>query len=100
MADDAPPQRRPAELGETGVGEHAGGADVEFIDDGLLRRHRIALESAGATLLGEVDRGAGQCRRDAPLAEAGARDEAGHGPDAAVGLVLISIVPRDAVVAE
>src|SRR5436190_329832 len=45
-AHDDAPERRPAGFGETGSGEHAGGADVEFSEDGFLRRHGVSLDSA------------------------------------------------------
>ena len=57
--------------------------------------HRIALEGTGAVLPCEVDSGPRERTADALTAEARAGDEAGHGPDAPVGLVLVSARPRD-----
>ena len=64
-----------------------------------LRRlvdHRVALECAGAALAGEVNGGTCERTADSAAAEARAGDEAGHGPDALVGLVLVSAFPGDA----
>lgn len=100
-AHDRATKRRSVHFSETGGGEHADRADVEFSEDDFLRRHhRVSLNCAGATLSGEIHRRTGQRRRDALPAKASARDEAGHGPDAAVGLVLRSPLPWDAVVTE
>ena len=93
-------QGRTADLGEAGVGEHALGADVELLGDHVLRGHRVALDGAGAARAGEVHRGARERPADAALAEARAGEEAGHGPDAVVGLVLRAALPGDAVVAQ
>jgi hypothetical protein len=91
------------DLGEAGVREDAAAADVELAPGDLLPRlrdHRVALEGAGAALTGEVHGGSGERTADAAFPEAGAGDEAGHGPDAVVGLVLRSIRPGDATVAQ
>ncbi len=61
-----------------------------------LGDHRVALEGAGAAFPGEVDGGARERTADPAAPEARAGDEAGHGPDAVVGLVLRSPLPGDA----
>src|SRR5687768_7373288 len=80
------------DLGEPGGCEDAAAADVELAGErdrlSGLGDHRVALEGAGAPRPREVDGGTRERRADAPAAEAGAGDEAGHGPDAVVGLVL------------
>src|SRR5205823_8356068 len=79
--------------------EDAAAADVELDRHDLLPGlgdHRIAVESTGAALPCEVDCGARERMADPAAAKAGAGDEAGHGPDALVGLVLGSSRPRDA----
>ena len=48
--------------------------------------HRVALEGTGAAFPGEVDGGARERTADAAASETRAGDEAGHGPDAGVGL--------------
>jgi hypothetical protein len=69
-AHDDAPERGPADFTEPSGGEHTCGADVEFSHDCSARRHRVSLDRAGAALLGEVGRGAGECRRNTPLPEA------------------------------
>src|SRR5918995_511243 len=90
-------QCRTADLGETGLGEYAFGPDVELLQDHVFRGHGVALDGAGAALAGEVHRGTRECPTDAALPEARAGDEAGHRPDAVVGLVLGATLPGDAV---
>ena len=65
-----------------------------------LRDHRVALEGTGAAFPREVDGGARERTADPAAPEARAGDEAGHGPDAVVGLVLRSALPGDAGVAQ
>src|ERR687897_2637752 len=83
-------QCRTADLGETGIGEHAFGPDVELLQDHVLRGDGVALDGPGAALAGEVDGGARECPADAALPEARAGEEAGHGPDAVVNPVLLA----------
>jgi hypothetical protein len=87
------------DLGEPGGGEDAAASDMELAQqrDGLpgLGDHRVALERTGAAFPREVDGGARECTADPAAPEAGAGDEAGHGPDAVVGLVLGSALPGD-----
>ncbi len=61
-----------------------------------LRDHRIALESTGAALPREVDGSARDRTAYAAAPETRAGDEAGHGPDAVVGLVFCSVCPGNA----
>src|SRR3954470_11004482 len=89
-------QRRTDDLGEAGVGEDALGADVQLLQKRVLRRHGIALDGVRAALSGEVHCGARECPADAALAGPDAGDEARHGPDAVVGLVLVATVPGNA----
>src|ERR671919_2344634 len=92
-----PPECGPADLGETGGGEDAAAAHVELSPGDLLPRlgeHRVALEGTGAALAGEVGGRACERAADPAAPEARAGDEAGHGPDAVVGLVLRSSRPR------
>ena len=96
------PARWPADLGEYGAREDAAAADVELAPGDLLPGlgdHRIALDRTGAARACEVDGGARERSADAAAPEAGASDEAGHGPDAVVGLVLRATNPGDAAVA-
>jgi hypothetical protein len=51
-------------------------------------------------LLGELDRRTYECRSDASLAEPGARDKAGHRPNARVSLVFVSALPGNTAVTE
>src|SRR3990170_2677519 len=91
-------QGRPTDLGEPGGGEDAAAADVELSPGDLLaglRDHRVALESTGAALPREVDSGARERVADAAAAISRADDEAGHGPDRVVGLVLVPAFPGD-----
>ena len=94
---------RVIDLCESRVREDAPAADVELSPGDLLpglRDHRVALESTGAALPGEVDGGARERAADSATPETRAGDEAGHGPDAVVGLVLRSPIPGDAAVAQ
>ena len=94
-----PAEGRPTDLGEAGGGEDAAAADMELSPGDLLawlRAHRVALEGTGAALSREVDGGVRELAADAAAPEARARDEAGHGPDAVVGLVLRLARPGDA----
>ena len=84
------------DLGEPGRLEDAAAADMELTPGDLLpglRDHRVTLERTGAALPGEVDGGARERTADASAAEVGAGHEAGHGPDAVVGLVLVASDP-------
>ena len=69
------------------------GADVELLQDHVRRGDRVGLEGARAAVAGEVDRGARERSADAPLPEARAGEQAGHRPDAVVGLVLVAARP-------
>src|SRR3990172_3497929 len=98
-AQHDPAEGRPTDLGEAGGGEDAAAADMELSPGDLLawlRAHRVALEGTGAALSREVAGGVRELAADAAAPEARARDEAGHGPDAVVGLVLRSARPGDA----
>jgi hypothetical protein len=53
-----------------------------------LPDHRVALERTSAAFPREVDSRARQRSADPAAPEGRARDEAGHSPDAGVGLVL------------
>jgi hypothetical protein len=58
-----PPEGGAADLLEPGVLKDLTGPHVHFAPGDLLARmgdHRIGLECPGATLVGEVDRGAGE----------------------------------------
>jgi hypothetical protein len=85
-------------LGEAGGGEAAAAANVELLHEEVLplRDHRVALEGTRAAFTGEVDGGARERTADpaAPVPRTGG--EAGHGPDAVVGLVFGSARPGDA----
>ena len=88
------------DLGESGGGEDAAGADIELSKQNVRRGHRIALDRTSAARPREVDGGARERTADPAAPEATcAGDEARHGPDAVVGLVLRSALPGDAVVA-
>ncbi len=94
-----PAEGRPTDLGEAGGGEDAAAANMELSPDDLLpglRDHRVALEGTGTALPGEVDGGARERTADPAAPEARAGDEAGHSPDAVVGLVLGLARPGDA----
>src|SRR4029079_11079111 len=82
---------RPVDLGESGRGEDAGGADVDLVPADLLtggRQDRIRLERPGTAGARVVD-GSPDERIGEPAApEAGAHEDAGDGPDAVVALVL------------
>ena len=93
-----PADGRPADLAEARIGKDAAAADVELSQEPSLRGlvdHRVALDGAGAALAREVDCGACERTADSAAAEARAGDEAGHRPDAVVGLVLVSAFPGD-----
>src|SRR5687767_6938595 len=87
------------DLGEAGGCEDAAAADVELAREGDrlpgLGDHRVALERTGASLPREVDGGTRERVADASAAETDPGDEAGHGPDAVVGLVLGASRPGD-----
>ncbi len=87
------------DLVEARVGEDAATADMELASRDLLpglRDHRVALEGSGAALSREVDGGARKRTTDTAAPEVRAGDEAAHGPDAVVGLVLRSARPGHA----
>jgi hypothetical protein len=85
--------RGAVDLGEPGVGEGPHRADVELLLDGVGGGHRVALERSGAALAGVGDSGQGQRAADTPPAVPGSGEEAGHGPDAVVGTVLVAAHP-------
>jgi hypothetical protein len=64
------------------------------------RRHRVRLDGPGSPLAGEVHRGTRESATDAALAKTHAGEQAGHRPDAGVGLVLLAALPRHAGVAD
>src|SRR6266568_9137844 len=84
-----------SDLGEAGIGEDAPGADVEFLDDHVLRDDGIPLDGAGAAFARESGRGPREGPADAALPEARAGDEASHCPDAGVALVFVTALPGD-----
>src|SRR4051812_26208598 len=87
---------RVAHLAEPRGRESATEADVELHRQGAGRGdHRVALDGPGPALACVVDGRAGERAADPAAATAGAGDEAGDGPDAAVALVLAPAVPRD-----
>src|SRR5207253_7635743 len=86
-----PAEGRMTDLGEPGRLEAAAAADMELTPGDLLPGlgdHRVALERTGAALPGELDGGARERTTDAAAAEVLAGEEAGHGPEAVVGLVF------------
>ena len=92
-----------ADLGEAGGSERVAAPDVDRVPaDPLpgLREQRVALDRTGAAAPRKGDCRARQRVSDTPAAEAGAGEDARHGPDAAVGLVLVPALPRNAVVAD
>ena len=91
---------RPADLNEARVGEHAGGADVEFLEDHVLRDDGVALDRAGAAVSGMVRCGSRERATDSALPESRSCEEAGHRPNSAIRLVFCTFSPWDAVVAQ
>ena len=78
------------------------GADVQLAPGDVLSRLTsigYALERTRAALAGEVDGGVRERVADTAAPVPGAVDEAGHGPDGVVGLVLGPAVPVDLEVA-
>src|SRR5262249_54996720 len=73
-----------------------GGADVQLLGDHVLGDDRIGLDGPGPARAGEADRGVGERAADPAPAEARAREQARHRPDAGVGLVLVATLPRHA----
>ena len=62
-------------------------------------QHRVRLERASTATASEGDRSSRERIGDSPASEPGADEDAGHGPDGPVGLVLCPALPGDAVVA-
>src|SRR5439155_16341151 len=90
-------ERRSADLREPGGGKDVSVSNVQLSPGHVLARlrgHRIALQYTGSALAGEVDGGPCERRADAAAAEVAAYGEARHRPDAVVGLVLGSVLPR------
>ena len=86
-----PPPGRVAYLLEPGGDEDAATADVELTPGDLLPRlgdHRVALEGTSAAFTRELDGRERERTADTAAPKTRARHEAGHGPDAGVGLVL------------
>src|SRR6202034_892280 len=82
---------RAADLGEASVGEDLDGADMQLAPGDLPARpgaHGVALKGVRAALPRVADRRGGQGVADAALAVPLADDEAGHGPDPLVLLIL------------
>jgi len=94
-----PTEGRPTDLGKPGSGKDAAAADMKLPPGDLLpglRDHRIALESTGAASPREVGGSVRKRTAYAATPETRAGDEAGHGPDAVVGLVFRSVRPGNA----
>src|SRR5262245_29393725 len=68
---------------------------MQLLDDHVLRDDGIALDGAGAAFAGEVGRGPRQSPADTAFPESDAGEEAGHSPDAGVGLVFVAALPGD-----
>lgn len=79
-------------LNETRLSESVPSTDMPALDE-----VGIALDRSSAACSGEVDGCRGQSMTDA-VTVSGARQEAGHCPHRAVGLVLVATVPWHAVV--
>src|ERR1700689_2694206 len=100
---DDPPWGWVAHLREPGILEDLPGSHVQFAPGDLLARlgdPGIGLQCPGATFARELDGAPGEGIGEAAPAEPFAHYQAGHGPHAAIGLVLCPARPRDPVDAE
>src|SRR5262245_39817373 len=98
-AHDGTTDAGPADDVHSGRREDRLGADVDLVPRDLagLRPHRVGLDCPRSTGSSVLDRGGGERVGDAALPVARADEDACHGPDAAVRLVLGPALPRRAV---
>lgn len=99
-AHNEPAGRGVADLGEPGCRKGARGTDVQLLGDHFRGVDRICLDGARAALPGEVDGHLGEDAADTLSPEACPCEQAGHRPNAVVGLVLGPVLPGNAVVAQ